>query len=297
MSLSQRLGFFAALGCYIIWGLLPLYFKVLAHVSPENMLAHRIVWSLPTGIILIALARNWDDVRAALTVERVAWLMFSGVLIGINWWVYIWAVGQDRVMEASVGYYILPLLNVLLGFVFFQERLRLMQWVAVAIAAIGVAVMTIALGRFPWVAIVLTVTFGIYSVVRKKLQVDGRAGFIIEVAVLVLPAMVWLAMSDAPLFANGGWDVPLLLAAGPITAVPLILFALAAKRLALSTVGMMQYIGPTLQFLISLAFGETFGRFHAFGFAFIWLALIVFTIDSIRGDAKARRLARAAEVA
>ena len=297
MTPAKRLGFFAALGCYFIWGLLPLYFKALGHVAPEHMLAHRIVWSLPTGLVLIALARNWRDLRKAITPKRLAWLTFTGVLIGANWWIYIWAVGQDRVMEASLGYYINPLLNVLMGLVFFRERLRKLQWLAVAIAAIGVAIMTFALGQFPWVALVLAITFAIYSVVRKQLQVDGRAGFIVEVAVLVLPAAVWLAMQDTPVFVRGGWDIPLLLAAGPITAVPLILFALAAKRLALSTIGMMQYIGPTLQFIIALLLGEPFGLVHAVGFIFIWIALLVFTFDSLRGEAKARRLARSAEVA
>lgn len=297
MSPSVRLGFFAALGCYTIWGLLPLYFKVLGHVAPEFMLAHRIVWALPTGLILIAFARNWRDVRAALTPRRLAWLTVSGLLIGVNWWVYIWAVGQDRVMEASLGYYINPLLNVLMGLVFFKEQLRKAQWLAVFVAAIGVGIMTIALGHIPWVALVLAVTFGVYSVVRKQLLVDGRAGFIIEVAVLFFPALIWLQTQQTPMFANGGWDIPLLLAAGPITAVPLILFALAAKRLKLTTVGMMQYIGPTIQFIIALALGEAFGLQHAAGFACIWTALLIFTVDSVRGEAKARRLARSAEIA
>ena len=297
MTSSKQLGFFAALGCYTIWGLLPLYFKVLGHVPAEQMLAHRVVWALPTGLILIAIARNWRDLNEALTLKRLAWLSFTGILIGANWWLYIWAVGQDRIMEASLGYYMNPLLNVLLGLIIFQERLRKLQWIAVFIAATGVAVMTLALGALPWVALVLAITFAIYSVVRKQLQVDGRAGFIIEVAVLFLPAAIWLLTLDAPLFARGGWDVPLLLAAGPITATPLILFALAAKRLALSTIGMMQYIGPTLQFLIALWLGEPFGQSHAIGFACIWTALFIFTFDSISGEAKARRLARAAELA
>lgn len=296
MSSSIKLGFFAALGAYTVWGLLPLYFKVLGHVAPEFMLAHRIVWSLPTGLILIILARNWGDIRAALTPKRLAWLTFTGGLIGVNWWIYIWAVGQDRVMEASVGYFINPLLNVVMGLFIFRERLRVLQWIAVAVAAIGVAVMTLALGRFPWVALVLALTFAIYSVVRKQLQVDGRVGFVVEVAVVFFPAFIWLCMQDAPFFGRGGWDIPLLLAAGPITAVPLILFALAAKRLKLSTVGMMQYIGPTLQFLVALALGEPFGQVHAIGFACIWTALFIFTFDSVRGEANARRLARAAEL-
>jgi len=183
-----------------------------------------------------------------------------------------------------------------MGLVFFREKLRKLQWLAVGVAAMGVSIMTIALGKLPWVGLALALTFAIYSVVRKQLQVDGRAGFIVEVAVLVIPAAIWLATKDGPLFYRGGWDVAWLIAAGPITAVPLILFALAAKRLALSTVGMMQYIGPTLQFIIALLLGEPFGLTHALGFAFIWLALFVFTFDSVTGDAKARRLARSAEV-
>lgn len=296
MTSSQRLGFFAALGAYNIWGMLPLYFKVLGHVAPADMLAHRIIWALPTGFILIAIARNWGDLKAALTLKRLLWLTITGVMIGVNWGIYIWAVGEDRVMEASLGYYINPLLNVLMGLIIFKEKLRSAQWAAVAIAVIGVMIMTMALGRFPWVALVLAFSFAIYSVIRKKLQVDSRVGFLIEVAVIVLPAGLWLVTRDVPFFARGGWDVPLLMVAGPITAVPLILFGLAAKRLALSTVGMMQYIAPTLQFLIALALGEQFGVPHAIGFACIWTALFVFTIDSVRGDAKARRLARAAEI-
>lgn len=299
MSSSLRLGFLSCLGCYFIWGCLPLYFRALDHIHPEEMLAHRIIWSVPTGLILIMLARNWHQLRAALTRQTLLWLSISALLIGANWFIYIWAVGQERVMEASLGYYINPLINVLIGAVFFAERLRIAQWLAVAIAAIGVGVMTMALGYVPWVAIVLCFTFAFYSVIRKQVQVDSRAGFVVEAALLAPLALLWLTWFAGQ--ADGRWmgesaaDIPLLLAAGPITAVPLILFALAAKRLRLSTIGMMQYIGPTLQFLISvLIFKEAFGLIHAIAFGFIWSALIVFTIDSLMGEAKARRLARAA---
>lgn len=299
MSATLRLGFLCCLGCYTIWGGLPLYFRALDHIQPMEMLAHRIIWSVPTGLILIIIARNWTQLRAALTREHLLWLSVSAVLIGANWLIYIWAVGQERVMEASLGYYINPLVNVLIGAVFFAERLRPAQWVAVGLAAIGVAIMTVALGYLPWVALVLCLTFAFYSVIRKQVQVDSRAGFVVEAALLAPLAMIWLgwfvAQPDGRLMGSGGWDIPLLLAAGPITAVPLILFAIAAKRLRLSTMGMMQYIGPTLQFLISvLVFKEAFGVTHALAFAFIWTALIVFTVDSLMGEAKARRLARAA---
>ncbi|MEM9573548.1 MAG: EamA family transporter RarD [Pseudomonadota bacterium] len=299
MNAALRLGFFCCLGCYTIWGCLPLYFRALDHIHPEEMLAHRIIWSVPTGLILIIIARNWQQLRVALTRKHVLWLSVSALLIGLNWLVYIWAVAEERVMEASLGYYINPLINVLIGAVFFSETLRRAQWLSVALATIGVAIMTWALGYLPWVALVLCLTFAFYSVIRKQVQVDSRAGFVVEAAMLAPLALIWLSwfvgQPDGRWIGEGGWDVPMLLAAGPITAVPLILFAIAAKRLRLSTIGMMQYLGPTLQFLISvLVFREAFGLAHAIAFGFIWTALIVFTIDSLMGEAKARRLARAA---
>jgi len=183
--------------------------------------------------------------------------------------------------------------------VFFSEHLRPAQWVAVGLAAIGVAVMTMALGYLPWVALVLCFSFAFYSIIRKQVQVDSRAGFVVEAALLAPLAMIWLGwfmgQPGGRIMGETAMDIPLLLIAGPITATPLILFGLAAKRLRLSTMGMMQYIGPTLQFMISVfVFKEAFGWSHGIAFAFIWTALIVFTIDSLMGDAKAKRLARAA---
>lgn len=299
MTQSLRLGFLCCLGCYTIWGALPLYFRALGHIAPMEMLAHRIIWSVPTGLALIFLARNWAQLRAALTRQHVMWLCISALLIGINWLVYIWSVSQERVMEASLGYYINPLVNVLIGAVFFSERLRAAQWIAVALATLGVAIMTHALGHFPWIALVLCISFALYSVIRKQVQVDSRAGFVVEAAILAPFALVWMGWfigsDDGRLIGEGGWDIPLLMVSGPITAVPLILFAIAAKRLRLSTIGMMQYIGPTLQFVISVfVFKEAFALSHAIAFGFIWTALIVFTTDSLVGEAKARRLARAA---
>ena len=299
MSPSTRLGFLSCLGCYLIWGCLPLYFRAMDHIAPQEILAHRIVWSVPTGLILILLARNWHQLRATLTRQHLVWLSISALLIGMNWFLYIWAVSQERVMEASLGYYINPLINVLIGALFFSERLRVAQWAAVALASVGVAIMTLALGYLPWIALVLCFTFSFYSVIRKQVQVDSRAGFVVEAALLAPLALLWLSwfvqQPGGRLMGATVSDIPLLLAAGPITAVPLILFALAAKRLRLSTMGMMQYIGPTLQFLISVfVFKEAFGLTHAIAFGLIWSALIVFTTDSLIGDAKARRLARAA---
>ena len=299
MTPAVRLGFLSCLGCYTIWGGLPLYFRALDHIQPTEILAHRIIWSVPTGLILILIARNWHQLRAALTRQHLLWLSISALLIGVNWYLYIWAVSQERVMEASLGYYINPLINVLIGAVFFAERLRLAQWAAVGLATSGVGVMTMALGYLPWIALVLCFTFAFYSVIRKQVQVDSRAGFVVEAAILMPIAMIWLGwfvgQPGGRIMGESAIDIPLLLAAGPITATPLILFALAAKRLRLSTIGMMQYLGPTLQFLISVfIFKEAFGWTHAVAFGLIWTALVVFTVDSLVGEAKARRLARAA---
>jgi len=301
MNAETRLGFFAGLAAYCIWGSLPLYIRLMQHIDAVDLLAHRVVWSVPTALIFIGLAANWRDVRAALNWDKLKWLIVSGLLIGANWGCYIWAVNADRTMEASLGYYINPLVNVIFGMIFFSERLRPAQWGAVAIAAIGVAIMTIAFGRVPWVALFLCMTFACYSLIRKQVAIDSRAGFLMEVLLLAPLALGWLVWAAGQpgtnLFGDGGWDIALLMAAGPITSVPLILFALSARRLKLSTIGMMQYVGPTLQFLIAiLVFREVFGWTHAAAFACIWTALAVFTVDSVMGEAKARRLARAARL-
>ena len=297
MTPDIRLGFFSALIAYSIWGFLPLYFHALEHLSPQLILAQRIAWSVPTGLILIGLARRWRDVKAAFRPAHLGWLTLSAILIAANWLTYIWAVGQGRVIEASLGYYINPLVAVVFGAVFFSERLRVIQWLAVVMATAGVGVMTVALGHVPWVALFLCFSFAFYSLIRKQVAVDGRAGFLVEVLVLVLPALVWMMFftrSGGAVFGTGGWDIPLLIAAGPITATPLILFAIAAKRLKLSTIGMMQYIGPTLQFIIALILGERFGWVHGLAFFCIWSALVIFTADSLADNRKTRRLARTA---
>jgi len=301
MSPDLRTGFLAALIAYLIWGSLPLYFRALGHIAPDELLAHRIVWSVPTGFAFVALAAKWDTLRRLLTFKTLGWLALSALMIGINWMLYIWAVSVERVMEASLGYYINPLVNVLFGLIFFGERLRLAQWASVAIAGIGVLILAMAFGRVPWIALVLCFSFAFYTAVRKKIQVDGRAGFVVEAAILSPIAALWLGhlvrSGQTGPMGGGGWDIPMLLASGPITAIPLILFTVAAARLRLSTIGMMQYIAPTLQFATAvLLFGEPFSNIHAIAFAFIWTALVLFTADSVIGNAKARRLARAARL-
>ena len=302
MNPELRFGLFSAFGAYLIWGGLPLYFRALDHIGPQEMLAHRILWGLPTALIFITLAARWKDLRAALTRRRIGYLAISAALIALNWLVYIWAVSAERVTEASLGYFINPLVSVLIGMVFFSEKLRPAQWVAIAIASAGVAVLTWELGRLPWVSLVLCFTFASYGAVRKQIKVDSRIGFAVETALLFPVAFIWLAWfqqtGQGGWVGDYGWDWLVLPLAGPITAVPLILFALAAKRLKLATIGMMQYLTPTLQFLIAvLVFREPFGTVDAVAFALIWTALVIFTTDSVMGERKARRLARAANLA
>ena len=192
MSSSQRFGFFVGLTAYFIWGSLPLYIRAMRHVLPQELLAHRVIWSVPTAVVLIALAGNWRDIRVAFQRHTAKWLLLSGLIIGLNWGVYIWAVNADRTIEASLGYFINPLVSVLFGMVFFAEKLRPAQWASVGIAAVGVGVVTFAYGHVPWIALFLCMSFASYGVIRKKVAVDSRAGFLMEVVVLVPLAVGWL---------------------------------------------------------------------------------------------------------
>ena len=302
MTPETRLGLLCAFGAYLLWGGFPLYFRALDHVEPAEMLAHRILWGLPTGIIFVIIARRWKSFRAILFSRQAAYLAISASIIALNWLVYIWAVSVERVTQASLGYFMNPLVSVLIGMIFFSEKLRRAQWIAIGIAAAGVLVMSLELGRFPWVSIVLCLSFATYGAVRKIIAVDSRIGFAVETAILFPVACAYLlwftSTGQGGWVGDFGWDWIGLPLAGPLTAIPLILFALAAKRLKLATIGMMQYLTPTLQFLIAvLIFREPFGLVDAAAFGLIWTALAIFTVDSVMGDRKARRLARSANLA
>lgn len=293
MSAEFRRGLWMAVASFVLWGLMPLFWHALKTVPSLQIVAHRIVWSaLLVGVwLLLARGRGW--LRAALASRRLAGLLaISALLIGVNWGLYIWAVNAGHVVETSLGYYINPLLNVLLGVLFFHERLRPAQWLAVLLAAVGVGWMTWQVGHLPWIALSLALSFGLYGVLRKVAQVDSVVGMGVESSYLFLPALALLLWGEmhgsggflAPGDAAGwGWGIGLLLVVGgALTALPLIGFAYAVRRIPLSLLGFLQYIAPTLQLLTGVwILGEAFDSAHAVGFGWIWAGLAVFAGEGV----------------
>ena len=290
---EHRTGLWMAVGAFVIWGLMPLYWRLLDAVPSWQIVLHRIVWGalLVSAWLLWQRGRGW--LRAVLAQPRTAALLaLSGTLIAFNWGLYIWAVNAGHVVETSLGYYVNPLLNVVLGVALLHERLNRVQWVSVALAACGVAWLTLRFGQLPWIALGLALSFGMYGLLRKQVAVDAVAGLGVESLYLLLPALVVLGWAEAGgqggFFAFGdapgwGWEIDaLLVAGGALTALPLVGFAYAVRRVPLSVVGFLQYIAPTLQLLIGvLAFHEPFDRERALGFAFIWAALLLFAGDGV----------------
>ncbi|HVY90233.1 MAG TPA: EamA family transporter RarD, partial [Hyphomonadaceae bacterium] len=276
---TVQTGLLAAIGAYGLWGFLPLYFKFLGLSEPTVILAHRIVWSVPTALILVVLAGKGDELLALRKQRRVLFtLLASSLAIAANWTIYIWAVTNGRVLEGSLGYFINPLITFMFAALFFGERFRPLQLAAVGIAAAGVANQALVVGEFPWISLSLAVTFGTYGAIRKTTPVDARVGFAME-AIWLAPAAALYLLFFLPHGVSAFGDnspgyVTLLLLAGPFTAAPLILFAMGARRLKLSTLGVLQYIGPTLQFILALAWGERFTPAHAVTFGLIWLGVI-----------------------
>lgn len=284
----DRRGVAVTVGVFVIWGLFPLYWRLLHHVPALQIIAHRVVWSavLVVGWLLLRHGLGW--LRAIAAQPRaLATLALTCLLISGNWGLYIWSVNNGHVVEASLGYFINPLVNVLLGVVVLRERLNRLQWAAVATAAAGVAWLTWQAGHAPWIAIGLALSFGAYGLLRKLVQVDAVAGLGLESLYLLLPALAVVAWGEA---GHGGhfihgWSLGtdlLLILAGAVTAVPLVGFAYGVRRVPLSLVGLLQYISPTLQLLLGvLVFGETFGHERVVGFVLIWAALAVFIGDML----------------
>ena len=280
-----RNGVITAVIAYTMWGLFPIYFKEVGDVSSMEMLAHRIIWSVPFGALIIIARSQWSEVRRAISHPRtLLFLVLAAIFIAVNWLVYIWAVQHEQIFQASLGYYINPLVYVLVGVVFFGERLRSKQVWAVILAAIGVAVLTLSGGQFPVISLTLAVSFTIYGVIRKQVVVGGMPGLFIETLVLLpLAAFYMLSLfnsGQAAFSSDAPGQMVLLLLAGPLTVLPLLCFALAARRLDLSMIGFLQFIGPTGQFIVGLAYGESLTTAHVICFAFIWAAVFIFAFDA-----------------
>lgn len=298
---AVRGGLWVAAASFVLWGLMPLYWHLLKVVPSLQIVMHRIVWSalLVAAWLVWKQGRGW--LRATLARPRAAWMLaLSGTLIAFNWGLYVWAVNAGHVVESSLGYFINPLVSVLFGVVFLHERLNRVQWLSVALAATGVAWLTWQYGQPPWIAIGLALSFALYGLIRKLVAVDAVSGLGVESVYLFLPALLvllWSETNGTGHFASG-WGLgvdALLVFCGVLTALPLIGFAFAVRRVPLSVVGLMQYIAPTIQFLLGvLVFGEVFDRDRATGFVFIWVALAIFAID---GLLRARRATLAAAAA
>ncbi|MFN3722832.1 MAG: EamA family transporter RarD [Paracoccaceae bacterium] len=292
---DSRAGFFYALTAYVLWGFLPLYMKALAHVPPVEVIAHRVLWSLPIALGVIVWLGRTADLRQALRTPRMLVMgAVTAALISVNWGIYVWAIGAGFALEAALGYYINPLFSVLLGRVLLKEHLTRAQWAAIALAAAGVLVLTIDAGRLPLVALGLTVSWGAYAYLKKSLPIGPNQGFTLEVMLLApfgLGYLLWLQAQGQGHFAQGvGRDDLLLIGTGLVTAVPLMIYANGAKRLRLSTIAMMQYIAPTMIFLIAVfVFGEPFGAARLIAFPMIWAALVIYTVSSLRSRGRQAR--------
>lgn len=280
------LGF--AFGAYFLWGFLPLYMKMLSHVGPAEVVAHRVIWSVPLAGILLVLLRRTGDLRVALTSPRtLAMGCVTAALITVNWGIYVWAIASDRTLDAALGYYINPLFSVALGAVLLRETLSRAQLVAIALAACAVVVLTVSAGTVPWAAIGLTVTWGFYALAKKQLPIGPNQGFLLEVLILMIPALAYVAWlgwtgQGAFLVGDAGTDW-LLLGCGAVTAIPLILYANGAKGLRLTTIAVLQYIAPTMIFLCAVVvFKEPFGQARMIAFPMIWAALVIYSVTMLR---------------
>jgi chloramphenicol-sensitive protein RarD len=302
--MTQRRGLLYGLGAYGSWGAFPIYFRLLHRSGPVEIVLHRVLWSLLVLVGVIAATRGWDDLRVALRSRAgTAQLGVAAAFLAINWGTYIYAVNSGHVVEASLGYFINPLVTVLLGVVVLRERLRRLQWVAVGLSAVAVVVLTIAYGRLPYIALTLAVTFGIYGLIKNRVgrQVGAVASLTTEtvlLAPLAAGVLVWMEASGRGHFIDDApWQALLLMGAGVITVAALLCFAAAARRVPLSTMGLMQFLTPVLQLLVGvLVFGETMAAARWAGFAIVWAALVVLTYDSLRQVRRSRVSAAEAAV-
>ena len=288
-------GIWYALGAYVLWGLFPIYWKWLQHVPALQVIGHRIGWSFALLMIVILVSKQWTKFRSALTRRVLGVYLIAGLLLSANWLVYVWGVNNGFIVETSLGYFINPLLSVLLGLIFLRERLRPAQWFPLGLAAFGVIYLTWAYGSLPWIALSLAFTFGIYGLVKKISPLGSLYGLTLETGLVFIPALAYLifvANTGQGSFGHTGIGPDLLLiGAGVVTTIPLLMFASAARRIPLTMVGIMQYIAPTIQFLLGVfIYKEAFTTTKLIGFSMVWVALIAFWAEGML----ARRAQKAA---
>lgn len=286
MTIMDRKGLLYALGAYLMWGLFPIYWKWLHEVPAIQVIGHRIGWSFVVLILVVLATRQFDKFRAALNPRVVGIYFIAGVLLSANWLIYVWGVNAGHIVETSLGYFINPLLSVLLGMIFLGERLRPAQWFSLGLAASGVIYLTLTFGALPWIALSLAFTFGFYGLLKKTAPLGSLYGLTLETGLVFLPALGYLLFAESGgqgAFGHTGLvTLLLLIGAGPVTTIPLLMFASAARRIPLTMVGIMQYIAPTLQFLIGvLLYREPFTTSKLIGFAMVWMALIVFWAEGM----------------
>jgi chloramphenicol-sensitive protein RarD len=283
--LKSKEGMLYAFGAYFIWGLTPIYWKLIRHVPAIQLIGHRIAWSFVLLAVVLLATRQWSELRALASERKILRIYFvAAVLVGANWFIYVWSVNAGYIVEASLGYFINPLLSVLLGVIFLQEHLRPFQWIAVALAACGVIYLTVTYGRLPWIALSLAFTFGFYGLVKKLAPLSSLQGLTLETGILFLPAVVFLSYQEKlgeGAFLHTGIRADLLMAgAGLVTTIPLLMFVSAARRISLTMIGIMHYITPTCQFLLGvLVYREVFDSSRALGFGIVWIALVIFAVE------------------
>ena len=300
---ENSVGILFGIGAYGLWGLLPLYFLVLAPAGPVEIVANRVVWSLVFCAILLTVLRSWRPVITALRSPRITGtLTVAALLIAVNWLVYTYGVTSGQAIEAALGYFINPIVSVLLGVIVLRERLRPLQWIAIGMGVLAVVVLAVGYGSVPWIALTLAFSFGLYGFVKKKVgsRVDAVSSLSIETAVLAPIAaavMLWLGSTgNATLVTEGAGHFWIMVASGVITAVPLIFFGAAARRLPLTTIGLLQYLAPVLQFLLALlVLGEEMPFERWIGFSLVWVALILLTIDMLRTVHRQPKVAKPAD--
>ena len=284
---DTKSGLISGLTAYTIWGLFPIYFVAVKQIPTLEILGHRILWSIPFGFLILFFRKQIAETFAIFRKPKtIALLTLAAIALATNWGVYIWAIQQDQIFQGSLGYYINPLIYVLVGVLIFKESISRLQICAITMAFIGVMILTFQGGVFPWISITLAITFTLYGVLRKQIAVGAMPGLFVETLTLLLPALtlfVYLAQTDTLAWGRYGLEMDVLLVfAGPLTVLPLLAFAFAARRISLSALGVLQYVGPTLQFACGIYFGETFTTAHAWCFGFIWLGVAVFAFDAIR---------------